>query len=67
LLETIEGFARSHNDQWCMCLAVWPAFGEHHIDIVVIDIKVENSCDSVQVINGLSPSPDEGDEISKCS
>ena len=69
LLETVEGFPESHNDRWCVrvFLSMWPAFGEHHIDIIVIDIRVEKRSDHVQVSDYPSTSPDQRDEISKGS
>jgi len=53
LLETVESFSQSHNDWQRVCVhahvfvASWPAFGEHHIDIIVIDIRVEKRGDYV--------------------
>jgi hypothetical protein len=71
LLETVEGFPEYHNDQWCVrarvFVAFWPAFGEYHIDIIVIDIRVETCSDYVQVIYVPYTSPDQRDVISKGS
>jgi len=48
-------------------VAFWPAFGEYHIDIIVIDIRVETCGDYVQVIYVPYTSPDQSDVISKGS
>jgi len=44
-LETVDGYAESHNHQWCMCigdrLGLKPTIAEHHIDIIVNNLMVE--------------------------
>jgi len=69
LLGTVEGFPESHNDRWCVhvFVSVWPAFGEQHIDIIVIDLGVEKCGDYVQAIDDPSTSSDRREEISKGS
>ena len=67
LHETIQVFPESHNDQWCARIFVWSPFGEHHIAVIVINIRVEKRSDYVQVIDVPSTSPDQRDEILKGS
>jgi hypothetical protein len=48
-------------------VAVWPAFGEHHMDIIGLIIKVRTRGDYVEVIDLQSTFSEVRDEISKDS
>ena len=42
-----------------------PTFGQRHIDIFVINLRIEKSSDHIQMIDVPAMFSDQGDEISK--
>jgi len=50
------------NDHRCI-ESFWPAFGQGHIDIIIIDLGIEKSSDHIQIIDVPAMFSNQGDEI----
>jgi len=64
LFEAVKCFLQSNNDRRCV-EAFWPAFRQHHINIIVIDLRIEKSSNHIEMIDVPAMLSDQGDEISK--
>jgi len=66
LFTAVASLPESDNDLW-YGVAVWPSFWQSYMDIVIVDFEVLESSNYIQVVDIIPVSPDERDDILKCS
>jgi len=64
LFEAVKWFLSLNYHRRCF-EALRPASWQRHIDIIVIDLRIEKSSDHIQMIDVPAMVSDQGDEISK--